>query len=322
MNKHPKISIIIPLYIICDRFFKDLKKFNNQSYPNYEVLVVSDKKVQINNLKTKLILTKSSKTGPAEKRDIALKYAKGEICAFIDDDAYPDPNWLNEIVNSFNNPNISGVGGPGITPLEDSYSSRLGGAVYESIFTSGKAQDRFVSKKMRTYVDDWPAFNLAIKTQDLRNVGGYGNSFYGGEDTFLCLKLIQANKRLIYNPKMIVNHHRRPLFYPHLCQIFNVGVHRGYFAKAFPQTSFRAIYFLPSTLTVSFLIFLTLATAIPSFRISFTIVSLLIFLLAFFSINKRNGVFGRILAGTGVILTHITYGSGFIKGLFTKNLNK
>src|SRR3990167_7838283 len=103
----PKISIIIPLYVISDRFFMDLKKFAYLKYPNYEILVVCDQKVTIRVSKARFIWTHKSHTGPAQKRDLGLKYAIGEICAFIDDDAYPHPNWLTAAVSNFSDSKIA-----------------------------------------------------------------------------------------------------------------------------------------------------------------------------------------------------------------------
>lgn len=123
--KYPKVSIIIPFYVDTKRFYNDLKKFNKLNYKNYEIIIVSDKNININNFKTRVLITGKLVTGPAEKRDIAIQYAKGEICAFIDDDAYPDKNWLKTAVVHFQHPEIVAVGGPGITPKEDGYWEQL-----------------------------------------------------------------------------------------------------------------------------------------------------------------------------------------------------
>src|SRR3989344_8647399 len=107
----PLVSIIIPLYVTIDRFFADFKKFDYLDYDNFEVIVVSDKKVKLPKLSksSRLLLTHKNATGPAEKRDLAIKKAKGEICAFIDDDAYPDQEWLKNAVGEFKNSKISAV---------------------------------------------------------------------------------------------------------------------------------------------------------------------------------------------------------------------
>lgn len=322
MKKYPLVTIIIPLYVITDRFFLDFKRYDELRYPHIEILVVSDKKVVLPKLKkfpVTLLLTRRRKTGPAEKRDIALKKAKGEICAFIDDDAYPDPDWVRNSVKDFQKENIAAVGGPGLTPPEDSYWEQLTGLVYSSFFCGGFAQYRFVKGKRR-YVVDYPAYNLLIHTDILRKVGGYGSYFYGGEDTFVCLKLVKAGYKILYNPKVVVYHHRRPLFKSYLKQIANVGVHRGYFAKKFPETSRTVSYFIPSILAIGFSLFVLGALFNSIIRFYFIILLLAFLLLASGSIVRKAGIINSFLAGVGIILTHIVYGWSFIRGLLTREL--
>ncbi|MEK9208283.1 MAG: glycosyltransferase [Patescibacteria group bacterium] len=322
-NKKFEISVIIPLYVIKPQFFRDLKKFLNQSFKNFEILVVCDQNISLPRIKglfLRKIITGQDSTGPATKRDIALKYVKGKICAFIDDDAYPHPNWLKNAFNDFNKLNIIAVGGPGVTPPEDGYWEKLAGLVYESIFCSGKAQRRFVPTHQK-YVDDWPAYNLLINTDILNRVGGYGNDFYGGEDTFLCLKLIKEGK-IYYDPKVVVYHHRRRLFIDLLKQIFNIGIHRGYFAKKFPETSRQIFYFLPSILLIGFFLFLIGSFFNTGISLTFSLVFLFFLILGAASVFHKTDISSSFLVGLGIIATHLTYGTGFIKGLLTKNLTR
>jgi glycosyltransferase involved in cell wall biosynthesis len=323
-DNSPFISIIIPLYVINDRFFKDLNKFSDLQYSKYEVLVICDKKIDLPNIpKLKLILTGRKQTGPAEKRDIALKYAKGSICGFIDDDAYPDPRWIKTAVRHFvRNRDIIAVGGPGVTPPDDGRMAQLGGLVYTSAYTSGQLKLRFIPVGERTReVEDWPAYNLFIRTSIMKKVGGWGSTFYGGEDTFICLKMLKLG-RMIYDPKVVVYHHRRPLFSPHLKQIFNVGVHRGYFFKRYPETSRQLIYLLPTALTFGFCMGLVLsffnAVILGFYLLSFGI----FFGIALSSVLNRKDPLGTIVASFGILLTHMAYGTGFIKGLLLDELKR
>ncbi len=321
MKKNPKVSIIIPFYVDTPRFYKDLTKFDKLNYSDYEILVVSDKKIEINSPKTKFILTGKKHTGPAEKRDIAIKVAKGEICAFIDDDAYPDKNWLKNAIVHFQHPQIVAVGGPGITPKEDNYWEQLTGLVYSSFFCGGHAQHRFV-KKTAMFVNDYPAYNLIIRKDVLEKVGGYGTHFYGGEDTFLCLKLIKQDKRILYDPEVVVYHHRRALFIPYLKQIANIGTHRGYFAKKFPETSFQINYFIPSLLTIGF--FGGVIFSLFNSTMAYLYFALLLFFIfiSVASVIKKTNLKNAFLVSIGIILTHLTYGTFFIKGLLANELLK
>lgn len=323
-SRNPLVSIIIPLHVICDRFIRDLSRFDLLNYPHYELLVVSDKYVRLpKNRKISLILTRRRQTGPAEKRDIGILRAKGSICAFIDDDAYPDPKWIKTAVRHFaRNKDIIAVGGPGVTPPDDGRMAQLGGMVYTSGYTSGQLKMRFapVGERPRV-IEDWPAYNLFIRTNVMKKVGGWGSTFYGGEDTFICLKMLKYG-RMIYDPKVIVYHHRRPLFYPHLKQIFNVGVHRGYFFKRYPETSRQALYLLPTTLTVGFWSLCILSFFHPLALSAFLLGFGIFFGIALSTVLNKKDPFGTMLASFGIILTHMAYGIGFVKGLTIKNFNR
>lgn len=324
MKKYPKISIIIPLYVICDRFFTDFKKFNSLNYSNFEVLVVCDKQVELPLLKvkTKLILTGLENSGPAEKRDMAIKQAQGSICAFIDDDAYPDKNWLKNTVSWFRNPDIVAIGGPGITPPEDDFFQKIGGYIIESYLCSGGVQYRFYPSKIMLFVEDYPAYNLIVRKNILRKVGGYGSTYYGGEDTLLCIKLLKHGK-ILYDPRVIVCHHRRSFPFQHLKQIAGVGLHRGYFFKKYPKTSRKFFYLLPTVLTLMLFSGILTIFFVNLAIIPFTITFTLILALGTLSVLTHKVSFGSaLLAGLGIILTHITYSLFFIKGLLTNKLTR
>lgn len=320
MDKIPFFSIIIPFYVDVPRFYSDLKKFSKLNYSKYEILVVTDNpKVKIKQKRLRVIYTKQERTGPAEKRDIAIKFAKGDICAFIDDDAYPDKKWLSNAAKIFKDSNIAAVGGPGITPKEDAPLEQITGLIYESFFCSGLAQYRFKKMKKR-FVEDYPAYNLIVRKTVLKKVGGYGNHFYGGEDTFLCLKIINSGFKILYSPSVVVFHHRRALFKAYLKQIANIGRHRGYFAKVYPETSRRLMYFMPSLLTI-LLSLSPLSLFLPIKYLIFEIVvaAILLYILVK-SFPDKISLRDKLLGVFGVILTHVIYGINFIFGLVSSSL--
>lgn len=328
MGKNLKVSIIIPLYVTSTRFFSDFLKYNNLNYDNFEIIVVCDKKVNLPkniNFKTKLILTGHKNTGPAEKRDLAIKYATGVICAFIDDDAYPHPDWLKNAAVHFKNPQIVAAGGSGLTPPDDNFFEKIGGYILESYLCSGEAQNRFYSGKSthKKFVVDWPAYNLLVRKDILKKIGGYGSTFYGGEDTLLCLKMSKYGK-IISDSRVIVFHHRRSFPFAFLKQIKGIGLHRGYFFKKYPDTSRTLIYLLPITLTLGFVTSMILSIVKPKiFLLPFITTFLILWSLAFWSVKRHNRDYiSSIFAAFGIILTHITYGISFIKGLLINKLDR
>ena len=92
--KTPQVSIIIPVKTINDELrLETLPAILSQSYQNFEVIILPDKKTGEKFPKTKLIPS-WPKLGPADKRDIGVKKAKGEIIAFLDDESCPENYWL------------------------------------------------------------------------------------------------------------------------------------------------------------------------------------------------------------------------------------
>ena len=91
--------------------------------------------------------------------------------------------------------------GPGVTPPGSGWRERAGGAFYESPFGSGGLRFRFTPLGAPRDVDDFPAYNLFVRTDELRAIGGWDSSFYGGEDTKVCLALRRAGHRIVYDPR-------------------------------------------------------------------------------------------------------------------------
>jgi hypothetical protein len=188
----------------------------------------------------------TGKVRPAEKRNIGIKAAKGEIVAFIDDDAYPDAHWIEYAVRYFGDETVGAVGGPGVTPPNDPFLARIGGRVYDNLLVSGNYRYRYKAGGVRRDVDDYPSCNLFVGKSLLDSFGGYRTDFWPGEDTLLCKDIVDSGKRIVYDPWVVVCHHRRALFGPHLRQLGRYAFHRGYFVKRFPSNSLHLSYFVPS----------------------------------------------------------------------------
>ena len=265
----------------------------------------------------------TGKVRPAEKRNIGIKAAKGEIVAFIDDDAYPDARWLENAVKYFGEPTIGALGGPGVTPPGDGFWAKCGGRVYENIFVSGNYRYRYLGGRVRKDIEDYPSCNLFVRKDVLEKIGGYRTDFWPGEDTLLCEDIVcKAKKRIVYDPWTLVYHHRRPLFAAHLRQLGRYGFHRGYFVKRFPVTCCKFSYFVP-TLFVIYLLGLAGFFAWRHFMgggvlgpVAAVAASPLMFYAFFTSVSTFSfNPFRWIVTELGVFLSHVWYGVQFLRGL-------
>lgn len=296
-------SIIIPIRKTNSYLKQTLNKLKQQTFKNFEVLVITD------------IISKSA--NPAIKRNLGAKKAKGEYLCFIDDDSYPDKNWLKNIYRLTKKyPNYAGFCGPCLTPPDNNIFQKASGLVWSSRLGSGGAGVYRNSLKPARFVDDYPSVNLIIKKTDFHQVSGFDIKHWPGEDTILCLKLThQLYKKIYYHPSILTFHHRRKVFLPHLKQISRYALHRGHFARIYPSTSFKLGYLIPSLFTIYLV-----SLPISNFYYPLYIYSLLLFITFFTFLFNQNNFFSSFLAILTIPLTHITYGLLFIKGFFTKKL--
>jgi len=316
LNPQPKVSIIIPCKSI-DKYTKEcVKKCKELDYENYEIILLPD------NSNEKIEGVKVIPTGevtPGKKRNIGMKYAEGEVLAFIDSDAYPQKDWLKNAIKYFSDQEIVAVGGPGITPPEDSLMQKASGYILSS-FMVGGLSSRYKSKEIKD-TDDIHSCNFIARKSVIEKVG-WNEKYWPGEDTLLCLEIKKLGKKMLEVPEVVVYHHRKPLFLAHLKQISQFGLHRGFFAKKFPETSLRFTYFVPSFL-VLFLVFGSIISYfVQSFRIIFlTLISIYLFL-AFLAALESKNVKLILPVWTGIILTHLTYGIYFMIGLTKSELKR
>lgn len=106
----PKFSIIVPVYNVEKYIKKCLDSIFNQTFKDFEVIVVNDGTKDnsmdiVKNYKVKTINQKNQ--GLSEARNNGVKKAVGEYLIFIDSDDYIEKDLLKKINNSLdNNPDV------------------------------------------------------------------------------------------------------------------------------------------------------------------------------------------------------------------------
>ena len=332
MDRDPLVSVVIA----CPRgswmLDECLKGLSGQTYRNFEVIVLPDGEEEKSGGELpasgfRLSILPTGRVRPAEKRNLGIRAAKGEIVAFIDDDSYPDAHWMEYAVKYFGDETIGAVGGPGVTPPNDPFLAKLGGRVYDNVFVSGNYRYRYKAGGVRRDVDDYPSCNLFVRKSVLDSFGGYRTDFWPGEDTLLCKDIIDSGKRIVYDPWVVVNHHRRALFAAHLRQLGRYAFHRGYFCRKFPSNSLHLSYFMP-TAFVAYLFVWAVLVMLPQPPVMSAWLFCLwqgcisVPLLAYFSLVALSTFSFNplvwLLTFCGVFATHVTYGIRFMGGLLAR----
>ncbi|KKS42617.1 MAG: Glycosyltransferase, partial [Candidatus Kuenenbacteria bacterium GW2011_GWA2_42_15] len=201
-------SIIIPCKKSNDLLKECLDYISKLDYADFEIIVLPDECVETQHCRVsiRIRIIPTGPIKPGAKRNIGAQHAQGEILAFIDDDAYPALDWLKNALKYFEDEKVAALGGPGLTPFDDSFWQQVSGAMYLSWF-AGANPERFYPGKKR-FLDDWPSMNFLIRKNDFLAVGGFAENFWPGEDTALCHNLVKAGKKILYCPDVLVYHHR------------------------------------------------------------------------------------------------------------------
>jgi GT2 family glycosyltransferase len=148
----------------------------------------------------------------ATARNISYRMASGEVLAFIDDDAFAEPDWLEKLLAPYEDPTVGGVGGRQIR--------RQPGELEEGVDAIGLLQPdgtitgNFAADPGRTVsVDHLLGANMSFRRTVLDQIGGIHDGYAGTcvrEETDLCLRVAHAGYRLLYTPDAVVEHLAAP----------------------------------------------------------------------------------------------------------------
>lgn len=320
-GREPSVSIVIPTRGMDPMVEECLRKCDELDYGNREVLLIPDAPLGDEVQRPGVRVMQSGPVGPSIKRNMGIESSSSEVIAFIDADAWPEEEWLRNAAPYFEEEDVAAVCGPGITAtIAEPRLSQASGLVYLSTLVSGRTTYRYTYHAMRD-VDDYPSCNLLIRREELEKACSFPVEFWPGEDTVLCLRITsELGKRIVYVPNVVVFHHRRSLFIPHMRQVYAYASHRGFFVRKFPETSRRFQYFVPSLFVIGLIVGLIGSFLHPAILYAYlSVIGFYLFLVLMSSI-KTIDIIINSLVFVGIILTNLTYGVGFLKGLFSRSM--
>ena len=200
----PRISVVVCTHNGDGTLRECLSGLQALRYPDYEVIVVSDGSTDETATVARahaVRLIERDHVGLAAARNAGLEAATGEIVAYLDDDAAPDPDWLSYLADSFTSGGWAGVGGPNVPP-------RDGNLVAEAVARApGGPIHVLVSDHEAEHI---PGCNMAFRRTELLAIGGFDPRFRAaGDDVDVCWRLRDHGGRLGFHPAAMVWHRRR-----------------------------------------------------------------------------------------------------------------
>ena len=226
----PRISVVVCSYNGERTIERCLSAVTTLAYPNYEVIVVDDGSTDRTNAIASgypVRLIRTANNGLSAARNEGLAAATGEIVAYIDDDAWPDRDWLSYLAMTYRTSDHVGVGGPNVPPREQTrIEQRVGRAPGGPIHVLRDG----------TEAEHIPGCNCSFRVDALRAIGGFDPSFrVAGDDVDVCWRLQQRGWTLGFAPAAMVWHRRRGSVRAYLRQQRGYGAAEALLEKKWPS---------------------------------------------------------------------------------------
>jgi GT2 family glycosyltransferase len=165
---------------------------------------------------------------PAARRNLAVTRARGEILAFLDDDAEAEPDWLSAGARVLETSDL--VGGPDLGPAGAPYRERISDLLLATpIIGSGvPAHERRPPAGPVGSPHDVALCNLFVRRDVFESLGGFDESLgYVGEDTDFVRRALDRGFRVFLDPDVRVRHRRRPFPGGYIAQRWRYRVKTG-----------------------------------------------------------------------------------------------
>ncbi|MEM7268599.1 MAG: glycosyltransferase family 2 protein [Pseudomonadota bacterium] len=211
----PRVSVIALTRDRSEEFLSLLHALRQQRMRDFEVIVVGAEPSALAHGATRdfadrLVYLQCVDQNISMSRNIGLSAARGEIVAFIDDDAAPEPDWLDEALKVFAADDIGAVGG--FVRGRNGVDFQWRGALVDHF---GAHRELTAEDLMRQDLNDpeSEAFlstvgvNSVFRRDALYEIGGFDeNLHYFLDESDVCFRLLKAGWRTALAPRAEVHH--------------------------------------------------------------------------------------------------------------------
>lgn len=204
-----KISVIIPLYNVEDYVTYCLESFENQSYNNFEIIIVNDGSTDDSESVIKQYKKQSEMTihlinqenaGVSEARNNGINAASGECICFVDADDMVHVDFLKEMANAISKEDCDLVICGSENVPEDTVTNKMDSNEYiTDTMNSYKALKKFLYREIISGV----CFIMVKKEIFTNNNLNFAKGFRYSEDLEMMWKLIAHSKKIGHTKKKL-----------------------------------------------------------------------------------------------------------------------
>lgn len=322
MNSAAKFfSIIVPVYNRPQEVKELLDSLIDQSYRNFEVIVIEDGSEQdsahlMNDYSAhfKLRYFRQLNQGPGPARNFGFSQATGDFLIFFDSDCIIPPGYLNAVLEFMKHHEVDVWGGPDSGHTSFSALQQAMAYTMSGFFTTGgirggkKALDRFQPR----------SFNMGMTRKVFEFTNGFRFDRYA-EDIELSLRIHKAGFRTSLIPEAFVFHKRRTTFGSFFRQVKNFGRGRIDVSRVHPG-AIRLAHWLPSIFSAGLIAGLLLGIFYtPIFYLTLAVYSGYFLLILGDAWRTTGSILAGLLAVPAACVQLSGYAYGFISALVRKS---
>jgi succinoglycan biosynthesis protein ExoA len=252
---------------------------------------------------------------PAVQRNEAMKAAKGEIIYFLDEDALTEPFNLERAIAHFRDPKVKMAGGPNLCPTDAPLIEKVFAVVLASWLAFGPSRARYerVGKTRPSNEKELILCNLLVRREALVELEGFDAALYPNEENALMDELQKRGGILIYDPDIVAYRRPRATVKAFVKMLLTYGRGRAEQFRLHP-TPGSALNFVPPLFCAYLFIWPLLG--------KLGLLPLAMYALAVLAQTAYSAAtkcpLHALLAMPLLTVTHIFYGLGFWRGLFTR----
>lgn len=208
-----RASIVINTYNRAASLEQTLRSLRYLDHPDFEVIVVNGPSTD----STDDVLKRWSgdiKIGVCTKRNISVSrnigiaMAAGEIVAFMDDDAIPEPEWLSRLAAGYDEEEVGGVGGSTYDHTGYEFQARY---IINDRFGGGRFENDNPTPYFNfPHAQEYCGFmgtNASFRRDVLVRIGGYDEEYeYYLDETDVCARMVDKGHIARYVDNAFMHH--------------------------------------------------------------------------------------------------------------------
>lgn len=314
----PRFSVIVPVYNRIDEVDDLLKSLSQQTYTDFETIIVEDgstqpckEAVDRYSGKIDILYFAKSNEGRSIARNYGLEHANGRYFVFFDSDCVIPPDYFKILAENLDRTDLDCFGGPdaaheSFTDTQKAINYAMTSFLTTGGIRGGKIQlEKFVPR----------TFNMGYRRGVYEAVGGFREMF--SEDIDMSTRIRQAGFSVGLIRDAYVYHKRRVDFRKFMRQVYVFGMSRITLKMLYPG-SLKLVHTLPAIAVLAGLACLILGITVSAWWF----LPLVIYLSAIFvdALAKTRSIKIALTAVPASIIQIAGYGCGFLKAFITKIL--